>query len=321
MVDSATGWPAFPTTGWSETRPTLHLWTQIVGKVRTALSPSINHYWHSTLYVSPRGLTTTAIPYRNELFEIGFDFVDHQLTIVTSWGDGRVLPLRAQSVAAFYRDFMRALADLAIDVRIWTKPVEMPERIPFEFDEHHTAYDPSAAHTFLQALVQTQRVFTRFRGEFLGKCSPVHFFWGAFDLAVTRFSGRRAPTYTGAAPFVHPHVMHESYSHEVSSAGFWPADQPVFYSYAVPQPAGFPSASVQPAGAVYDRNMGEFLLQYDAIRTSSRPDEDLLTFLHSTYDAAADLGDWDRELLEQRPECACTPVQRAALQGEHDAVR
>jgi Family of unknown function (DUF5996) len=313
-----TGWPEFPTDGWLATAPTLHRWTQIVGKIRLALSPPINHYWHSTLYVSARGLTTSAIPYHNEAFELEFDFVDHQLLIRTSWSPLHSLPLPNHSVASFYAELMALLRQLGIDVHIWTMPVEMPDRVPFDKDFERSTYDPEAAQAYWRILLQVHRVFTRFRGRFLGKCSPVHFFWGGFDLAVTRFSGRRAPPFTGGAPFVNPHVMHASYSHEVCSAGFWPGDAntpPAFYVYAVPQPGGFSSAEVRPAVAKYDSTLGEYLLAYREVQSADQPDSFLLDFLQTTYDAAANLGNWDRALLEQDPPCACTPAQIAALPG------
>jgi hypothetical protein len=319
-----TDWPSFPDAGWQTTRPTLHRWTQIVGKLRLALTPPINHYWHSTLYLSPRGLTTSAIPYRDGLFEIGFDFIDHLLAIDSSWAPRRTFALEGKSVADFYRTLFDELHALDVDVAIWPVPVEMAERTPFDHDTEHAGYAPEAAYQLLRALAQVERVFTRFRGEFLGKCSPVHFFWGAFDVAVTRFSGRRAPEYHGAAPFVHQHVMHESYSHEVSSAGFWAGDDnspPVFYSYAAPEPPGFRTSAVEPATASFFEGLGEFVLPYDAVRQASDADATLLAFLRSTYVAAADRGGWDRELLEQRPSCVCTPAQIAALQHGGTHVR
>jgi len=306
-IDAA-AWPRFPVAGWDQTAPTLHRWTQIIGKIRLALSPPVNHYWHVPLYVSARGLTTSSMPYGSELFEIGFDFVDHRLELTTSWGPTRSVPLGPRSVAEFYADVRAALQALEINVQIWTTPVEVADGNPFELDHEHVAYDPATAQAFWRVLVQADRVFKQFRSRFLGKCSPVHFFWGGFDLAVTRFSGRRAPMWNGSAPNVHPHVMHESYSHEVSSAGFWPGDQntpPVFYSYAVPEPAGFREATVQPTRAAYHAGLGEFLLPYKVVQASSRPDDVLLAFLQSTYEAAADLGHWDRSLLEEQPPCAC----------------
>jgi len=299
-----TAWPTFPIGGWAETGPTLHRWTQVVGKIRMALSAPMNHYWHTPLYVSARGLTTSAIPYGSELFEIEFDLLHHQLVLSTSWGPTRMFPLAAYSVAHFYAQVMAALDALRIDVRIWPKPVEIADPIPFDQDRTHASYDPEAAHALWQTLIQADRVLKTFRGRFLGKCSPVHFFWGGFDLAVTRFSGRRGPLYAGSSFNVGPHVMHESYSHEVSSAGFWPGNQdasPMFYSYAVPEPAGFRSTAV----ATYDDTLGEFVLPYADVQSAERPDERLLEFLESTYASAADLGGWDRVLLEQRPPCAC----------------
>jgi hypothetical protein len=303
-----TAWPRFPVEGWDETGPTLHLWTQIVGKLRMVLSPPVNHYWHAPLYVSVRGLTTSPIPYGSQSFDIEFDFVHHLLAVNTSWGPTRSFPLGACSVADFYAQIMTALNELDIEARIWTTPVEIADPIPFEQDRVHSSYDPAVAHALWQALVQADRVFKVFRGRFLGKCSPVHFFWGAFDLAVTRFSGRRAPMYTGAAFNVNAHVMHDSYSHEVSSAGFWPGDRntpPIFYSYAVPEPAGFREALVEVPGATYNTALGEWVLPYTAVQASAEPDSTLLQFLEQTYQSTADLGGWDRALLEQRPPCAC----------------
>jgi hypothetical protein len=286
----------------------LHLWSQVVGKVRLACSPPQNHYWHIALYLTSRGLTTSPMPYGAETFEIELDFIDQQVRVVTSWGMTRTLPLHSKSVATFYAELMAMLRELGIEVRVWTRPVEIPDPVPFEDDRVERAYDPAAAHTFWRTLLQVDRVFKEFRAEFLGKSSPVHFFWGSFDLAVTRFSGRLAPPFTGPVVNVHPHVMHESYSHEVSSAGFWPGDDaagPIFYSYAVPAPAGFSSAAVLPTGAEFRSDMGEFVLPYDVVRTSATPDLALRSFLDTTYAAAADLGSWDRAALEHRPVCPC----------------
>ena len=288
--------------------PTLHMWTQIVGKIRLALTPPLNHFWHSALYVSARGLTTSPIPYGDELFEMEFDFIDHRLTLTTSWGPKDAVQLSARSVADFYADVMAALTRLGIDVRINTRPVEVPETVRFDQDPVHASYDPATAHTMWRILVRIDHVLKLFRGRFLGKCSPVHFFWGGFDMAVTRFSGRRAPMWDGPTLNVHPHVMHESYSHEVSSAGFWPGNAsvpPVFYSYAVPEPAGFRDAAVGPNGASYSPELGEYVLPYAVVQASDRPDDALLEFLQTTYAADADLGHWDRVLLEKRPACAC----------------
>jgi hypothetical protein len=304
----ADAWPSLPET-WPDTRSTLHLWTQIVGKVRLELSPPQNHFWHSTLYVTAHGLTTSPMPYGTESFQIDFDFVNHQLLIDTSWGPRQVVALEPKSVADFYAEVMAALAALGIQVSIWTRPVEVPDPVvPFEQDRVHAAYDPSAAHAFWRVLLQTDRVFKQFRGRFLGKSSPVHFFWGGFDLAVTRFSGRRAPMWSGPVVNVNRHVMHASYSHEVSSAGFWPGNPsapPIFYSYAVPAPPGWPDAAVLPPGAAYSPEMGEYVVPYDVVRASDQPDESLRAFLQSTYDAAATLGGWDRPLLEEQPLCLC----------------
>jgi Family of unknown function (DUF5996) len=310
MVETST-WPRFPIDGWDTTGPTLHRWTQVVGKIRMVLTPAVNHYWHVPLYVSARGLTTSSIPYHAELFEIAFDFVDQRLVFTTSWAPARSFPLRPCSVAEFYADVMHTLGELGIDVYIWTRAVEVPDPIPFEQDTVHASYDLAAAQALWRVLVRADAVFKQFRGRFLGKCSPVHFFWGSFDLAVTRFSGRRGPQFDGPALNVNPHVMHESYSHEVSSAGFWPgsATAPaIFYSYAVPQPARFDGARVLPAGAAYSLEMGEFVLPYTAIEASGNPDADLMDFLQTTYASAADLGGWDRALLEERPPCICGRV-------------
>jgi Family of unknown function (DUF5996) len=304
----AVDWPALPVDTWPDTQATLHRWVQIVGKLRLELSPPQNHYWHSTLYVSPHGLTTSSIPYGSDLFQVDFDFLQHQLLIETSWARSAAVALRPRSVADFYAEVMDALRDLGIQAHIWTTPVEVADTTPFEDDTAHAGYDPLAVQAYWRALLQADRVFKQFRAGFLGKSSPVHFFWGSFDLAVTRFSGRLAPMWDGPVLNVNPHVMHESYSHELSSAGFWPGDASapaLFYSYAVPQPAGFQDAPVAPAAASYNTQMGEFVLPYELVRTSEQPDADLTRFLETTYAAAADLGGWDRALLEQRPRCMC----------------
>jgi Family of unknown function (DUF5996) len=296
-------WPSLPLEAWSDTCATLHLWTQIVGKIRLAQTPWVNHSWHATLYVTSRGLTTSPIPYESRTFEIAFDFISHQLTLQAS--DGRVtgMPLEAQSVAAFYRRLMDELGKLGIHVTIRKKPNEVPDAVPFDQDEVHKAYDPDYANRFWRVLVQADRVFKRFRGRFIGKCSLVHFFWGAPDLAVTRFSGRRAPEHPGGVPNLPDRVTREAYSHEVSSCGFWPGGGPVphaaFYSYAYPEPSGFSEAAVEPAGAFYSRDLREFILPYDVVRLASSPDEPLLAFLQTTYEAAADRGQWDRAALER----------------------
>jgi Family of unknown function (DUF5996) len=301
-------WPAL-TEDWEPTRATLHMWTQIVGKLRLALAPPQNHFWHSTLYVTARGLTTSPMPCGSELVQIDFDFVDHQLLIATSRGERRTVALEPRSVADFYAEVMAALPGLGIEVSIHARPVEIAEPIPFAEDHVHADYDAAAVHTFWRALIQADRVFTQFRGHFLGKSSPVHFFWGGFDLAVTRFSGRRAPMWSGTVVNVHPHVMHASYSHEVSSAGFWVGSgaPPLFYSYAVPTPKGFAEAAVRPTQAAWSSEMGEFVLPYEVVGTSEQPDETLRGFLDTTYAAAADLGNWDRVLLEEQPPCLCDP--------------
>lgn len=296
-------WPSLPLERWKDTYATLHMWTQVVGKIRLALAPLINHWWQVTLYVTSRGLTTSPIPYGTRTFQIDFDFLAHELHIDTGEGERRTLPLEPRSVADFYHRTMAALHALGIDVPIWSTPVEIENPIPFERDDRH-AYDPEYAQRFWRILVQTDRVLSAFRAGFLGKASPVHFFWGSFDLAVTRFSGRLAPVHPGA-PNVADFVTREAYSHEVSSCGFWPGGgpigEPVFYAYAYPEPAGFKDFPVQPAEAFYSPDLREFLLPYEAIRNAKSPDQALLAFLQSTYEAAADLGKWDRVNLERQP--------------------
>ncbi|MGP9812616.1 DUF5996 family protein [Rhodopseudomonas sp. NSM] len=294
-------WPALPYPDWRATSETLHLWTQIVGKIRLANTPWQNHSWHIGLYLTTRGLTTSPIPDGARTFQIDFDFIDHALIITTSDGDTRRLELAPQPVAEFYAAVMAALADLEIDVSIDEWPCELPSPLRFSEDRVHASYDRDAVRRFFQALVQIDRVFKQFRTGFLGKASPVHFFWGSFDLAVTRFSGRTAPLHPGGVPYLADEIAQEAYSHEVSSAGFWPGaglDYPAFYSYAYPAPEGFRAAKVRPAEAFYDEKLGEFVLPYDAVRTAQDPDQALLDFLQSTYDAAADSGNWDRATLE-----------------------
>lgn len=295
-------WPSLPFAEWRDTCATLHMWTQIIGKIRLAQAPLINHWWQVPLYVTSRGLTTSPIPLGERVFEIGFDFIDHRLTIETGDGKADGFALRPIAVADFYAEATQRLRALGIDSHIWTTPVEIPDPIPFEQDRTNAAYDPDYANRFWRSLVQVDRVFTAFRARFLGKASPVHFFWGSFDLAVTRFSGRRAPQHPGA-PNVADKVTREAYSHEVSSCGFWPGgagmEQPIFYSYAYPRPAGFGDAPVTPAPAFYSRDFGEFILPYDEVRQASSPDEALLDFLQSTYEAAATLAHWDRAELER----------------------
>jgi len=280
----------------------LQLWTQIVGKVRLARTPRLNHSWHVTLYVTARGLTTSPVPDGARSFQIDFDFIDHLLVLATSDGTRREVPLRPQSVADFYAAVMAALAALGIDVTISMMPNEIPNAVRFDQDRQHASYDADAAQRFWRVLVDADRVFKRFRTAFLGKSSPVHFFWGSFDLAVTRFSGRRAPLHPGGVPNLSNEVAREAYSHEVSSAGFWPGggaiDYPAFYSYAYPAPDGFAAARVRPDEAFFSSDLGEFILPYDAVRSAPQPDAALLAFLQSTYEAAADLANWDRAALE-----------------------
>ena len=296
-------WPALPYTAWQDTCATLQLWTQVVGKIRLARAPMVNHWWQVVLYVSPRGLTTSPIPYGSEVFQIDLDFLDHRLAITVS--DGRVeqFALRAMSVAAFYAETMGRLRKLGIDIHIWTRPQEIVDASPFEQDDHHASYDATRVHEFWRVLVQADRVFNRFRSGFLGKVSPVHFFWGSFDLCVTRFSGRGAPPHPGGVPNMADWVTREAYSREVSSAGFWPGNggfgEAAFYSYAYPTPEGFADAEVTVPGASFNRELGEFTLPYDAVREASDPDALLLAFLQQTYAAAADCARWDRDALER----------------------
>jgi hypothetical protein len=291
-------WPELPLAAWQDTYATLHMWTQIVGKVRLALSPRINQWWEVALYVNACGLTTSAIPYEGRIFEVQFDFIDHRLIIQTSWGPSKTLALRAQSVADFYAEFMSALQSLGIAVKIWTMPVEVPNPVRFTSDRQHASYDPEYANRFWRILVSCENIFQEFRAGFMGKDSPVHFFWGSFDLCVTRFSGRRAPERAGADA-----VTREAYSHEVISAGFWPGGGDIkgaaFYAYAAPEPAGFAGQKVKPAAAFYHPVMKEFLLMYDDVRGAGPPREALLGFLQSTYDAGANLAGWDRKELER----------------------
>ena len=286
---------------WDDTLATVHMWTQIVGKIRMAQTPALNHWWHVTLLVSPRGLTTTSIPYGDRLFQVDFDFVDHRLVIEDSGGRTAGFDLRPMSVAAFYRRIMGELESLDIGVRIRTKPTEVAVAIPFEQDEQHASYDRDQAHACWQGFAAAHRVLTRFRGPFIGKASPVHFFWGGFDLAVTRFSGRAAPRHRGGAPNCPDWVQEEAYSREVSSAGWWPLNRdlgPAFYSYTYPQPAGFERAAVRPDPARFDEQLGEFILRDDDLAGIADPDSAVLEFLESTYEAGAVLGGWDRTALE-----------------------
>ena len=298
-------WPELPVAAWRETYETLHLWTQIVGKIRLGRAPWLNHSWHVALYVTARGLTTSPIPDGTRSFQIDFDFIDHALRISTSDGAERQFTLAGQSVASFYTAVMADLAGLGIHVAIDETPNELPEPIRFSQDNRHAAYDPDAVRRFFRILVNADRVFKQFRTGFLGKASPVHFFWGSFDLAVTRFSGRRAPRHPGGVPHLSDEVACEAYSHEESSAGFWPGsgaiDYPAFYSYAYSEPAGFRTTRVRPDAAFFSEALGEFILPYDAVRTAAVPDQALLEFLQSTYEAAAKSANWDREALECAP--------------------
>jgi hypothetical protein len=296
-------WPELPYAAWKNTRETLHLWTQVVGKVRLALTPWLNHSWHVTLYVSARGLSTSPIPWRDGAFQIDFDFIDHVLWIRKGDGGYRQIMLLPMPVAMFYDSLMIALRELGVAVTLNTMPCEIPDCIPFEADTVHRAYDADYANRFWRVLLATHDVFARFRTGFLGKASPVHFFWGSFDLAVTRFSGRNAPKHPGNVPHLPNIVAQEAYSHEVSSAGFWPGgggpvDYAAFYSYAYPAPPGFAAAPVNPEAAFFSQDLGEFLLPYDAVRTASDPDAALMAFLVSSYEAAAGLARWDRAALE-----------------------
>ena len=297
-------WAPLPFAEWKDTAITLHMWTQIVGKIRLTLSPWTNHSWHVTLYVTSRGLTTSPIPHGTSTFEIRFDFIDHELRILKSDGAVRVFKLRPQPVAKFYREVMNALAEMKLPVTINTTPNEIEKAISFDQDDEHRSYDPEYANRFWRVLVQSDRVFKEFRSRFCGKCSPVHFFWGSFDLAVTRFSGRPAPPHPGGVPHLPDEITREAYSQEVSSLGFWPgnavAPTPVFYSYAYPEPPGFAETKVQPEAALYLPKLREFILPYDTVRTAEKPDDVLLDFAQSAYDAASKLGKWDRAALKEK---------------------
>ncbi len=297
-------WPELPLQAWEDTYDTLQLWMQIVGKVRLAKAPMMNHCWEVPLYVTSRGLTTSPIPHESgRCFQIDFDFVHHRLLIEVTDGRTESLPLAPRPVADFYREVMDRLKTLGLEVRIWTMPVEIADPIPFEQDRQHAAYDARCAHQFWRTLVEVDQLLKQFRSGFLGKASPVHFFWGGFDMAVTRFSGRLAPPHP-SMPNLADSVTREAYSHEVSSCGFWPGKglgQPAFYSYAYPEPAGYADAQVLPDGASYSQELHEFILPYEVARRSAAPDQTVLQFLESTYSAAADLGHWDRAALERHP--------------------
>ncbi|MGH3934701.1 MAG: DUF5996 family protein [Pseudonocardiaceae bacterium] len=302
-------WPALRVREWTDTRDTLHMWTQIVGKIRLAKAPMVNHWWQVPLYVCARGLTTSAIPHGARLFDIEFDFCDHQLRIRSSSGEQRGVALEAKSVAVFYTETMAAMRDLDLEVRIRPTPSEVERAIPFQDDHEHSAYDPGSAQRFWRQLLAAHRVLTEFRSRFIGKVSPVHFFWGGFDLALTRFSGRTAPTHPGGAPNCPAWVMVEGYSHELSSCGFWPGGgaEGAFYSYAYPEPEGFRQYPISPDAAYYSNDAGQFLLPYEAVRAAPDPDRMLLEFLQTTYDAAAERAGWDRLALEDDPARRAAP--------------
>ena len=301
-AERESSWPALPVEPWLETLNTLHMWTQIVGKVRLAQTPWVNHSWHVTLYATARGLTTSPIPHGDRVFEIDFDFIDHRLVVSTGDGEIRRLALEPQTTADFYTRLMETLDELGLPVTIYPRPNEVEVATPFAKDTVHAAYDADAVNRFWRALSGVDRVFKAFRARFIGKASPVHFFWGSFDHAVTRFSGRRAPEHPGGFPNMPDWITREAYSHEVSSAGFWPggdAGPAFFYSYAYPTPEGFAEAEVRPAAAGWNAELGEFVLPYDAVRTADSPDEALMEFLQSTYEAAATAAAWDRHELER----------------------
>jgi len=292
-------WPALPLAEWKDTYATLHMWMQIVGKVRLALCPNLNHWWATAFYVTARGLTTSPMPYEKGIIEVHFDFIHHALEIQTSLGESRSIPLAPRTVAAFYNEFMSALRSLGINAKVWDMPVEVPRPVRFTLDETRSSYDPQYAHRFWQVLTTVTPILEKFRAGFLGKSSPVHFFWGSFDLAVTRFSGRRAPVRANVDS-----ITKEGYSHEVISVGFWPGDGEIikdaaFYAYAAPEPSGFKDSSIQPAKAFYNPDKSEFFLMYADVRLSSSPERDLLAFCQTTYDAAANLAHWNRAELER----------------------
>ena len=302
MSKASNRWPELPYAAWRDTCATLHLWTQIVGKIRLVQTPWLNHSWHVALYVTPRGLTTSTIPSEPCSFELEFDFTRHVLVISRQDGRREEVGLYSRTVADFYAEVMAALSKLGLEIRIHEMPNEIPDAVPFSEDDAHSAYDPEFAERHWRALAEIDRVFSKFRTGFLGKCSPVHFFWGSFDLAVTRFSGRPAPLHPGGVPNLPDSVAQEAYSHEVSSAGFWPGspgtEYPAFYSYAYPAPEGYATAAVEPAEAFFHDTLKEFVLPYDAVRTAEDPDRMLLDFLSSTYAAAASGAKWDRAALE-----------------------
>ena len=302
MTFKKNSWPSLPLSEWKDTYETLHRWTQIVGKVRLALEPFVNHWWNSTLYLTSRGLTTSSMSYEDIQLQIDFDFIDHVLIIQTSEGITKKIPLEPRPVANMFQEIMSILGDIDIFIPIWTTPVEVADRTPFEEDYKHTSYDREYISRIWRILSQSNRIFTEFRSRFIGKVSPVHFFWGAFDLAVTRFSGRTAPLHPGA-PGLAKFVAVEAYSHEVSSCGFWPGggdiDNPIYYSYAYPEPQGFKESAIKPKEAYYEAKLGEFVLPYEVVRKAESPDQILLEFLESTYTAAATTANWNRKTLER----------------------
>lgn len=316
LTKSKATWPRLPLDEWADTQATLHRWVQMIGKTRLALAPMQNHWWQVVLYVTSRGLTTSPIPYEGGTFEISFDLTDHQLIAETSGGDHRALELKPRSVADFYAAYTELLRSLEIDIKIFPIPMELPDTLSFKEDRIHSSYDPDAVHRCWLILSHVDRVLKEFRGRFVGKSSPSHFWWGAFDLACTRFSGRTAPVHPGGIPNCPDYVMREGYSHECVSAGWWagsvgtPVAEPAFYAYAYPEPAGYDVARVRPEGAYYDRQMREWILPYERVRLAADPDEAVLDFLQTTYDAGADLAKWDRALLE-RPN-GWTPPPSAA---------
>lgn len=308
----STSWPPLePSRTQRDTCATLHLWTQVVGKVRLAVTPWVNHSWHATLYVTARGLTTSLMPTQPHGLQIDFDLIDHQLCFATTGGRRLAVPLKMQSVAEFHAAVLTTLEDLGMPIQIHEVPSELPDAVPFREDRAERVYDPHCARRFFDALVQVDRVFHAFRTSFIGKVSPVHLFWGAFDLAVTRFSGRRAPPHPGGIPGLPDNIVRDAYSHEVSSAGFWPGsapvDYPAFYSYAYPEPPKYAEAAVIPVDAFYENALREYVLPYEAIQRTAHPDRELLSFLQSTYVAAADLGEWNRRQLECSPGKVAVP--------------
>ena len=301
--EGRSAWPSLPLSEWQDTQATLHRWIQIVGKTRMALTPAVNHSWHCTLYLTSRGLTTSPMPGGSGTVEVELDFIDHHLLIRSSNGATRRMALAPRSVADFYVEYMGLLAELGVRPKFWARPNELQDTLPFAEDEEHRSYDPDFANRCWQIVSQTDRVLQEFRSRFIGKCSPVHFFWGAFDLACTRFNGETAPQHPGGVPNLPDTVVREAYSHQCISAGWWPGggpvSEPAFYSYTYPEPAGFADARVRPAEAYYQRDLKEFVLPYDAVRAAGHPDDVLLEFFQSTYEAGASLGGWNRSALER----------------------